>query len=77
MEKKIAKKLLIKTIIVAILIFIITWFLGNYIYPFAMETKNLFAIVVSGLIGTVLLFCLYFCYLFAKEYIYILRKKND
>ncbi len=77
MEKKIAKKLLIKTIIVAILILIILWFLGNYIHPFAMETKSLFGIVASGLIGTFLLLCLFVCYQLAKEYIHTLRKKND
>lgn len=76
MEKKIAKKLLIQTIIVTILILIILWFLGNYIHPFVMETKSLFGIVLYGLIGAVFLFGLIVCYQFAKEYVHTIRKNE-
>ena len=76
MEKKIAKKLLIKTIIVAILILIIMWFLGN-IYQFFQEQKNLVGIILISIVGVLLLVGLIACYQFAKEYIHTIRKNNN
>lgn len=76
MEKKIAKKLLIKTIIVAILILIIMWLLGN-IYQSLTEQKNLVGIILISIIGVLLLVGLIACYQFAKEYIHTIRKKNN
>ncbi|UCD13433.1 MAG: hypothetical protein JSW60_07720 [Thermoplasmatales archaeon] len=76
MEKKIAKKLLIKTIIVAILILIIMWFLGN-IFQSLTEQKNLVGIILIGIIGALLTVGLIACYQFAKEYIHTIRKKNN
>ena len=76
MEKKIAKKLLIKTIIVAILILIIMWFLGN-IYQSLTEQKNLVGIILISIIGVLLIVGLIACYQFAKEYIHTIRKKNN
>ena len=76
MEKKIAKKLLIKTIIVAILILIIMWFLGNF-YQSLTEQKNLVGIILISIIGVLLIIVLIACYQFAKEYIHTIRKKNN
>ena len=76
MEKKIAKKLLIKTIIVAILILIILWFLGN-LYQSLTEQKNLVGIILISIIGVLLIIVLIACYQFAKEYIHTIRKKNN
>jgi hypothetical protein len=76
MEKKIAKKLLIKTIFVAILILLIMWSFGN-IYQFFQEQKNLVGIILLSIIGVLLIVGLIACYQFAKEYIHTIRKKND
>lgn len=76
MEKKTAKKLLIRTIIVVIIIIIVQWILGNYVHPFVIKTNSLFGIVLYGLLGAFLLFVLLVCYQFAREYIYTIRK-ND
>jgi hypothetical protein len=76
MEKNIAKKLLIKTIIVVILILIIMWFLGN-IYQSLTEQNNLVGIISISIIGVLLLVGLIACYQFAKEYIHTIRKKNN
>ena len=76
MEKKIAKKLLLKTIIVAIIILIIMWFLGN-IYQSLTEQKNLVGIILISIIGVLLIVGLIACYQFAKEYIHTIRKKNN
>ena len=76
MEKKIVKKLLIKTIIVAILILIIMWFLGN-IFQSLTEQKNLVGIILISIIGVLLIIVLIACYQFAKEYIHTIRKKNN
>ena len=76
MEKKIAKKLLIKTIIVAILILITMWFFGN-LYQYSTEHKNLVGIILISIVGVILIIGLIACYQFAKEYIHTIRKKNN
>jgi len=76
MEKKTAKKLLIRTIIVVIIIMLLMYIIGNYVHPFVMETNSLFGIVLYGLIGAFSLFGLVVCYQFASEYIHTIRK-ND
>lgn len=76
MEKKNTKKLLIWTILVAIVFLITLWSLGNYILPFLREEKSLFGIILFGIIGALLIIGLIVCYQFAKEYIHTIRKKD-
>jgi membrane protein DedA with SNARE-associated domain len=77
LEKKNTKKLLILTILAAIIFLIILWFLGNNILPSLREKESLFGIIIVSTIGALVIVGLIACYQFAKEYIHKICKKND
>jgi len=76
MEKKIAKKLLIKTIIVIIFIFVIMWLIAVYVHPLIIESESMVGYVLYIIFGIIILFCLVVCYQFAKEYFHIIHKSK-
>jgi hypothetical protein len=76
MEKRIAKKLLTRTIFVVALILFLIWFLANYIYPYLLEIESPIGMVLYVLTGAFLLFTLILCYQFTKEYIHTIRKNE-
>ena len=77
MEKKNTKKLLMLTILAAIVFLIILWFLGNNVLPFLREEESLFGIIIVSIIGALVIVGLIACYQFTKEYIHKICKKND
>jgi len=76
MEKKIAKNLLMKTILAVILIFLIIWLLGVFVHPLIIESESILGYVLYVIFGIIILFCLIVCYQFAKEYFHITHENK-